>query len=164
VAATVRQIAATRFDWHGALTDLSRVIPANASLQSLVATPSTATGAAGATSTGGGVRGAINAPAFVIKGCTASQDDVAQLVSRLRLINGVTRVTLEDSVKSASGQPGVAVSSSASSAPGSAAGCPAGWPNFDMVVFFQPVTGAVGAAATGTVQPVNASTAGSLVK
>jgi Tfp pilus assembly protein PilN len=146
-AATVRQIAATRFDWHAALSDLSRVMPANASLQSLVATPSTtATGAAGAS--GGAVRGAINAPAFELKGCTASQDDVAQLVSRLRLINGVSRVTLEDSIKQASGASGAAVSSAGSTA-GGAAGCRASWPNFDMVVFFRPVSGAVGAAGAG---------------
>ena len=30
-AETVRQIAATRFDWHGALADLARVVPANRS-------------------------------------------------------------------------------------------------------------------------------------
>jgi Tfp pilus assembly protein PilN len=150
-AATVRQIAATRFDWHAALTDLSRVMPANASLQSLVATPSTsATGAAGASASSGAVRGAINAPAFELKGCTASQDDVAQLVSRLRLINGVSRVTLEDSIKQSSGQSGAAVSSAGSTPGSSGAGCKSGWPNFDMVVFFQPVSGAVGAAGAGT--------------
>src|SRR5947209_17950891 len=32
---TVRQIAGTRFDWYGALTDLSKVVPAGTSLQSL---------------------------------------------------------------------------------------------------------------------------------
>jgi len=35
---TVQEIAATRFDWHAALSDLSRVVPANTSLQSLVGT------------------------------------------------------------------------------------------------------------------------------
>src|SRR5947209_11066911 len=35
---TVEGIAATRFDWHGALADLSRVVPASTSLQSLTAT------------------------------------------------------------------------------------------------------------------------------
>src|SRR5450755_2794237 len=34
-AETVRQIAATRFDWHTALADLSKVVPANTSLVSL---------------------------------------------------------------------------------------------------------------------------------
>ena len=139
-AATVRQIAATRFDWHGALSDLSKVVPANTSLQSLVATVS-ASGASGAPSagSGGAVRSAIDAPAFELKGCTGTQDEVAQLMSRLRLINGVQRVTLEDSTKSSSSAPGT-VSSSAGP---SGSGCPANGPTFDMVVFFQPVANAL---------------------
>jgi Tfp pilus assembly protein PilN len=142
-AATVRQIAATRFDWHGALSDLSKVVPANTSLQSLVATAASTTsgsGGASAGGSGGNVRGAINAPAFQLKGCTHTQDQVAQLMSRLRLVNGVTRVTLEDSTAQASGGTGAAVSSSAGSTGSSAGGCPANGPSFDMVVFFQPVS------------------------
>lgn len=125
-AATVRQIAATRFDWHGALSDLSKVVPSNTALQSLVATvsPTSGGGSAGA---GGAVRGDINAPAFELKGCTASQDEVAQLISRLKLINGVTRVTLEDSTET----PSVTGSTVASQG-----GCKG--PTFDMVVFFAP--------------------------
>jgi Tfp pilus assembly protein PilN len=142
-AATVRDIASQRFDWHGALSDLSKVVPANTSLQSLVATVSPSSGSGGAAASGGGgtsVRADIAAPAFELKGCTGSQDEVAQLMSRLRVINGVTRVTLEDSSKQ---------TGSASSGTGSATsnGCPAQGPTFDMVVFFQPVAGA--ASATG---------------
>lgn len=133
-AATVREIAATRFDWHGALSDLSKVVPSNTSLQSLVATVSPGTGGGG-----GSVRGDINAPAFELKGCTVTQDAVAQLMSRLRLINGVTRVTLEDSKAAApSGSPG---------GPASGA-CPANGPSFDMVVFFQPMAGSTTSTLT----------------
>lgn len=135
-AQTVRAIAATRFDWHGALSDLSRVMPSNTSLQSLVATVSPSTGGAGSgAGVGGSVRGDINAPAFELKGCTASQDEVAQVMTRLRLINGVTRVTLEDSTKTAT------AGTSTSASQGSCAG-----PTFDMVVFFAP--GATAAATT----------------
>lgn len=136
-AQTVREIAAQRFDWHAALSDLSRVMPANASLQSLVATVGPGVAAGGASGVGGSsaVRGDIDAPAFVLKGCTATQDDVAQLVSRLRLINGVTRVTLEDSAT-----PGASQSTGAVSTVGSSGGCGNG-PTFDMVVFFQPLAG-----------------------
>ena len=35
---TVRVIAQTRFNWHAALADLSKVVPANTSLQSLLGT------------------------------------------------------------------------------------------------------------------------------
>lgn len=132
---TVRKIAATRFDWHGALSDLSRVVPANTSLQSLVAT-GVGESASGTSSSSGGanVRGDINAPAFQLKGCSDSQDEVAQLISRLRLINGVSRVTLEDSTE------GAAQSTSAG-----LSGCKGNGPTFDMVVFFQPVTSTTGA-------------------
>ena len=144
---TVRQIAGTRFDWHGALSDLSRVVPANASLQSLSAT--TSTGVSGGASSGAGsnVRGDINAPAFQLTGCTGTQDEVAQLVSRLRLINRVTRVTLESSAKAAGG-------SGSSTASG---GCPANGPSFNLVVFFQPVAGSVSSTIGQTVGTVGAA-------
>jgi Tfp pilus assembly protein PilN len=142
-AQTVRQIAATRFDWHAALSNLSKVVPSNTSLQSLVATVSpTTTGAGASGGSGGNVRSAINAPAFELKGCTASQDEVAQLMSRLRLIDGVTRVTLEDSNK--------AVNVGSGSTGSSQTAC-AG-PTFDMVVFFTPGSTQAGATTTGGVQ------------
>ena len=42
------------------------------------------------------------------------QDDVARLMSRLRLVDGVTRVTLADSLKQDNGQSGASVASSVS--------------------------------------------------
>jgi Tfp pilus assembly protein PilN len=147
---TVRQIASSRFDWHGALSDLSKVMPANASLQALLATvaPGASVSGAGGSTAGSspstsGLRGAINVPAFELKGCTATQDDVARLISRLRLINDVQRVTLADSTKT-SGQPGVAGASSTagSTSPSGSESCPSGTPGFDLVVFFQPLAGA----------------------
>jgi Tfp pilus assembly protein PilN len=122
--ATVKEIASSRFDWHGALSDLSKVVPHNTILQSLVATVSTNSSTGGAGGGSGAVRADIEAPAFTLKGCTGSQDEVAQVMSRLRLVNGVSRVTLEDSSDAASG---------------STTGCTG--PTFDMVVFFQPLTG-----------------------
>jgi Tfp pilus assembly protein PilN len=128
--ATVKEIASSRFNWHAALTDLSKVVPAKTTLLSLVATVSTNTNAAGAGGSSGTGRGDVNAPALSLKGCTGSQDEVAQLMSRLRLINGVSRVTLEDSTASPTGASG---------------GCSG--PTFDMVVFFQPLTGNAAAVA-----------------
>jgi Tfp pilus assembly protein PilN len=157
-AQTVRTIAASRFDWHGALSDLSRVVPANTTLQSLTATvsPTTASGASTAGGSSGNVRGDINAPAFQLKGCTGSQDEVAQLMSRMRLINGVTRVTLEDSTKPNSGGAATTTSTATTTSSSVGAGCPANGPSFDMVVFFQPTAGA--AATSG--QTVSTSTTG----
>jgi Tfp pilus assembly protein PilN len=153
---TVRQIAAARFDWHSALSDLSKVVPANTSLQSLigsVAPGSTVSGGSGASSS---LRGDISAPAFEISGCTKTQDDVARLMSRLRTMNGVTRVTLGDSQKQGSGQTGTSVSS------GSSQGCGANAPSFDLVVFFSPLPGAGANGVTSvTGQPVSATGGGS---
>ncbi len=136
-ATTVRDIAATRFDWHAALEDLSRVVPANTSLQSLSATVAPGVSASGGAGGNSSVRGDIDAPAFTLSGCTGSQDDVAKLMSQLRLINDVSRVTLEDSAGagSASASGGAPTGSS-----GSTTGCPVGGPTFDMVVFFQPMS------------------------
>jgi Tfp pilus assembly protein PilN len=122
--ATVKEIASSRFDWHAALSDLSKVVPPKTTLQSLVATVSSNTSVANGGGSSGTVRGDVDAPALSLKGCTGSQDEVARLMSRLRVINGVSRVTLEDSSLAPSG---------------SNAGCTG--PTFDMVVFFQPLTG-----------------------
>jgi Tfp pilus assembly protein PilN len=132
---TVRQIAAARFDWYQALTDLSKVVPSNTSLAALnasVAPGSTAGGVSGSS----GLRSDLPVPAFELTGCTKSQDDVARLMSRLRVINGVTRVTLQNSQKSGTGSAGTAIT------PGGATGCGTNAPSFDLVVFFQPLPGA----------------------
>jgi Tfp pilus assembly protein PilN len=158
-AVTVRQIAGSRFDWHAALGDLSQVVPANTSLQSLVGTVgsgasvSGAGGSAGGGASTGSLRSAISAPAFEMKGCTRTQDDVARLMSRLRVMNGVQRVTLADSLK------GGGASSTAATSSGS--GCANG-PNFDLVVFYQPMAGATAGPAGGAPgAPAAATTASS---
>lgn len=134
-ADTVRELAAARFDWASALSDLAKVMPANASLQSLSATVAPNVSAAGSSSSSSsGVRADIDAPAFVLAGCTSSQDDVAQLMSRLRLINNVTRVTL-DSSAAGNGQGGV-------SSVSGGGGCSADGPSFNIVVFFSPLSAA----------------------
>jgi Tfp pilus assembly protein PilN len=148
---TVRSIAAARFDWHAALSDLSKVVPADTTLQSLVGTVVPGASSGGTASAGtGGLRGAITAPAFELTGCTRSQDDVARLISKLRLINGVTRVSFNNSQATNT--------ASATGPSGTAQGCGANAPTFSLVVFFQPVANAgpsgvtsVGAAtSTGT--------------
>ncbi len=141
-AETVRQIAATRFDWYSALSDLSRVVPANTSLSSLfgsVAPGATiANGASGGSGAASSLRGDMSVPAFELSGCTKSQDDVARLMSRLRLINGVTRVTLGDSQKPLNS---AATGSTATTVTGTQ-GCGADAPTFDLVVFFSSLPGA----------------------
>lgn len=138
-AQTVREIAATRFDWHGAMADLSKVVPANTSLQSLNGTvvPQASAGSSGGTSasSASGLRGDLAGPAFELSGCTDTQDDVARLMSRLRVINGVTRVSLGSSQENGTAQ-------GAGGSGSSTAGCKPNAPTFDIIVFFAPVSGA----------------------
>ena len=152
---TVREIAASRFDWAKALSELADVVPSNTTLESLSASvdPSATASTGGS---GGGLRADISTPAFELVGCTSTQDDVARLMSRLRLIQGVTRVSLSDSVKDASASAGAAVSTTAAT-PG--ASCGAGAPTFDVVVFFEaPATGpAVTAPVTTTTSTTSAT-------
>lgn len=151
---TVREIASSRFDWHAALAGLSRVVPANTSLQSLVGTvvPGVNVGGAGGSGVSADLRGDIPAPAFELSGCSDSQDDVARLISRLRLIDGVTRVSLESSTKSDSGQAGASVSS------GTGGGCPGSSPSFNLVVFFTPLANAGADGVTTLATPVSTAT------
>jgi Tfp pilus assembly protein PilN len=152
---TIKQIATSRFDWDAALSNLAKVVPANTSLQALLGTVSpdaSVNSSAGGSSvpTSQSLRSAIAAPAFAMQGCTKSHDDVARLMSRLRLMNGVQRVTLADSQKSDNSQGGASVSSGSASA----GGCGANSPSFDLIVFFEPLPGAStttvgGSSATG---------------
>jgi Tfp pilus assembly protein PilN len=158
---TVREIASARFDWHDALADLAKVVPANTALQSLTGSIVPNASVAGSSGSGSSLRGDEPGPAIELSGCTKSQDDVAVLMSHLRLIDGVTRVTLNSSSEAGSAGGGASVS-------GATGGCNSNWPVFDMVVFFQPVAnaGAAGLAAApgGSTSPTSgtpASTSGS---
>ena len=90
---TVRSISSARFDWHAALVE-----PRPGRPRGHHASVDCRLGRAGRQRRrrrwlGSSLTGDIVAPAFELTGCTASQDDVARLMSRLRLINGVTRVS-----------------------------------------------------------------------
>lgn len=158
---TVRSIAAARFNWHGALSDLSKVVPANTTLQSVLGTVVPGASAGGGAGGSGGLRAAITAPAFELTGCTATQDDVARLMSQLRLINGVTRVTFSNSQQSTA-TTGSAGGPSAAGSSGSPPNCSGNAATFDVVVFFQPVAnaGATGVTSITSGSPSAASTTG----
>jgi Tfp pilus assembly protein PilN len=129
----VQKLANTRFDWEQAVRDLSRAIPANVTL-------STINGNLGGSSGGAGValRGAITAPAIELKGCTTDQKSVAALLSRLRAIDGVTRVSLSKSEQQQVAA-GTAAPAATDAASATQAGSPCGTgphPSFEAVVFF----------------------------
>jgi Tfp pilus assembly protein PilN len=161
---SVRQLATTRFDWHSTLTQIAQVVPKNTSLATLAGTAASsgpsAAGTATATSTG-----APTGTSVQLTGCTKSQPDVAKLMSRLRLIDGVTSVTLTSSTKQESGSsaaPTPAPSGPAASG-ASSQGCGSGTPSFDLQIAFaaQSATPAAGSAATATPTSTSTSTSAS---
>jgi Tfp pilus assembly protein PilN len=128
---TVKDLAASRFDWEQALRDISRAIPSDVTLTSLNGSISSAAGG-GSSST---VRGAIAAPAVTLQGCTTGQKQVATLLSRLRSVDGVTRVTLTKSAKPDEAADTGAVAADAATAQ---IGCGTGRPpSFELVMFFE---------------------------
>jgi Tfp pilus assembly protein PilN len=157
---TVRGIASARFDWHTALVNLSQVVPADTTLQSIVGTvvPGASAGGGGG-GAGSSLRSDITAPAFELTGCTTNQDDVARLMSRLRLINGVTRVSFSNSQETNSAAPS---SGSGGSSNSNGQGCSGSAPTFDLTVFFTPVAnaGAQGVTAISGVTPTTTTTGG----
>jgi Tfp pilus assembly protein PilN len=137
----ISQLVGSRFDWAGAMGELSRVLPSNVSLNSIQGTvgsttgsattskaPSTSTSATAATPVSSATPpGTV--PNFTLTGCAASQSVVAQTLVRLRLVSGVSNVTLQSSTKSSSG--------------GSGSGsCPAGAPLFSATVSFNALPAA----------------------
>ncbi len=149
---TVTGLAASRFDWSHSLREVARVIPANVWLTSLqgTVTPGVTlkSGAAGASS----LRGAIASPAIEIVGCTTDHDSVARMVTRMRLIDGVSRVSLQSSVKGEGAAGG-----------GSGGDCRQGrarFPQFALVIFFDQAVGAVPTGASASVEPIAAAAPG----
>jgi Tfp pilus assembly protein PilN len=142
---TVRSLAASRFDWSKALHEVARTIPSNAWLTGLrgTVTPSS--------SVDGGVadplRASVQAPAIEIVGCTTSQNKVAGVISSLRRIDGVQRVSLSSSTK-------LEASGGSGAGGGDCRNGNARFPMFSLTMFFaapsQPTTAPTTTAPTTT--------------
>ncbi len=148
-AATVRSIAESRFDWSFVVHELARTIPANVWLTAITGTvtPSVPLKVKPATA---GLRSALNTPALELLGCTTDQESVSRMLSALRQVDGVRRVTLQSALKSDAatsvGQQGLG------------SDCRYGskrYPKFTMVVFFDAKPAPV--AATQTPQTTSTS-------
>lgn len=109
----VQTLAGSRFDWAHAMRELGRVLPRQVTLSSVTGTVGASSAAAvpaaptvGATpAAAGGVSSSTppgSAPTFAIAGCTASQPGVALAMNRLRLMDGVSEVSLSSSAKASS--------------------------------------------------------------
>jgi len=167
----VSQLVDARFDWAHAFHELGRVLPGDASISSLsgiigststssapaAATPATpAAASTGSSSTPGASAAASTAvtsatppgsvPTFTLSGCATSQNEVALTLDRLRLIDGVSEVTLQSSTKT---------SRSSGGGGGGAEGCAGGDTAFAMQISFEPLPSA---AATGSASSGSAST------
>jgi len=158
----VAQLVESRFDWAHAFHELGRVLPKDASIDSLDGTVGESGGASSSSSSSApaakGSTGASSAsavasatppgsvPQITLQGCATSQAEVARTLNRLRLIDGVSEVTLQSSTKSAS--------SGSSSGSSSSAQCAA--TAFATQVTFEPLPGA-GAHGSSTASPVSTS-------
>ncbi|MCW3012635.1 MAG: hypothetical protein JWO90_3039 [Solirubrobacterales bacterium] len=144
---TVTSLASSRFDWSHALEEIARVIPANVSLTALVGTvaPGVSLKAGGGVATSS-LRSALPVPAVELSGCTTDQDSVARMLTRMRLIDGVTRVSLQSSVKADAVGGGTAGSGAGACRQGKQGASP----TFALVVFFDQVAGSVPTTTPGT--------------
>jgi Tfp pilus assembly protein PilN len=134
---TVRSLAASRFDWSHALHEVARTIPSNAWLTGMRATVTPSSAVQGGVTDP--LRSALQSPAIEIAGCTTGQDKVAGVISSLRRIDGVERVSLSSSERLLDTTGTVAVS-------GSTGGddCRNGnarFAKFSMTLFFKPPSG-----------------------
>jgi Tfp pilus assembly protein PilN len=136
----VTQLAQSRFDWAQAFHELGRVLPRDTSVSSLEGTVGAggsssssaaktgaggSTGASGSTVTSATPPGSV--PVFVLAGCAKNQEVVAQTLNRLRLIEGVSAVTLANSTQAAASGGG---------------GCPGSDPAFSVQITFDPLPAA----------------------
>jgi Tfp pilus assembly protein PilN len=127
---TVRSLAASRFDWSQALHEVARTIPSNTWLTSLRGT--VAPGIALEGGSNDPLRSAIASPAIEIVGCTTSQANVATVMSSLRRIDGVQRVSLSSAARLGAG----ADASGGGDASGDCRHGNAHYPQFSMTLFF----------------------------
>jgi Tfp pilus assembly protein PilN len=93
--ATITSLADSRFDWERVMRELSLVLPHDVWLTELNASASSGTATGGGS--GGSLRDSIPGPALELDGCGAGQESVADFVTALKDIDGVTRVGVESS-------------------------------------------------------------------
>jgi Tfp pilus assembly protein PilN len=176
----VSTLVDSRFDWAHVFHEFGRVLPLGVSISSLEGTIATATptGApaasapsvsasaapASSASTSTSASGAATAapvasatptgsvPAFIVSGCALSQREVAVMLERLRLMDGVSGATLESSTKNAAVGGG-----------GASGACPSGAPMFTVHISFDPLPAAPAKlSSTTTVAQSTAATSGAI--
>jgi Tfp pilus assembly protein PilN len=108
----VSMLMGTRFDWSHSMHELGRVLPKGASISSIDASVgSSSASASGKPAASASVASATPAgtvPTFTVNGCATSQSEVAVVLQRLRLMDGVSAVKLASSTKTAANGAGAA--------------------------------------------------------
>ena len=106
----VSLLMGTRFDWAHSMHELGRVLPKGASISSITgAVGSTTVSASAKPSASASVASATPAgtvPTFTVDGCATSQGEVALVLERLRLMDGVSEVKLASSTQSTTSSTG----------------------------------------------------------
>lgn len=139
----VEQVVDSRFDWAHAFHELGRVLPRDASITSLDGTvggtvagaPAASTPAASSTASAtpaasGSATPPGSVPSMTLSGCASSQSEVALTLQRLRLMDGVSSVSLQSSSKGQSGGAGGSASTS---------NCDPSSPVFTVQITFEPL-------------------------
>lgn len=142
---SVRQLATQRFDWERMMREVALVLPERTSIDTMDASSgasSDADSASAPSSTStpaptGGASGASGVPSLDLTGCADSQNDVATMMVRLRAMDRVDDVTLNDSERPGqAGAAGDSSSSTGSSEGGASDTCPDPHYKFDVSVSF----------------------------
>jgi Tfp pilus assembly protein PilN len=174
----VSTLVDTRFDWAHTFHEFGRVLPLGVSISSLEGTVGTTTGATlapaptpatsttpassatpgasastPAASTVASATPAGSVPAFTIGGCATTQREVAVMLERLRLIDGVAAVTLASSTKGASAGAGAGTGT-----------CPLGAPVFTAHIEFDPLPAAPAKSSSTATVANTTSTTGTSTK
>ena len=129
----VESLVESRFDWAHLFHELGRVLPPGiASITSLTGQVGTSSASA-ASSAGGSSTPPGTLPTFTLDGCAIGQGAVAIVLERLRLIDGVSEVSLNSSTT------GPAGSSGGSGGSAGGGGCPTHDPAFTIALTFDPL-------------------------
>jgi Tfp pilus assembly protein PilN len=108
----IEQIAHSRFDWANSLGQISLAIPSNVWLLNVSGTVSPDVELEASGGDAGNMRGDVPGPALTLTGCAFSQHSVARMMSRMRNVDSVTRVTLvKSSLKDDQGTTGATATS-----------------------------------------------------
>jgi Tfp pilus assembly protein PilN len=154
----VEAVVDSRFDWAHAFHELGRVLPKDTSISSIdgtvggaaatasapAATTATAPAASATSATPPG-----SVPTMTLGGCASTQAEVALTLQRLRLMDGVSAVSLQSSATSSSSGAGGASSSGK---------CEPQSPTFTVQITFEPLP--TPAASSGSATKLTASTGG----